>query len=145
MRKSMILTAISACLGLLGVLVGASAHAGGIVVVAHADSAIGTLSREQVTHIFLGRMKRLPNGVPVTAVEVEALRERFYKRLINRDMAEINAYWARLRFSGRTQPPQRLESSEAALAAVLADRNAVAHLESDALDPRVKIVLRLDP
>ncbi len=60
-------------------------------------------------------------------------------------MAEINAYWARLRFSGRTQPPQRLESSEAALAAVLADRNAVAHLESDALDPRVKIVLRLDP
>ncbi len=145
MPKSMTLTTIAACLGLLGMLAGAPARASGIVVVAHAESAIGTLSREQVTHIFLGRLKRLPNGESVTAVEVEALRERFYKRLIGRDIAEINAYWARLQFSGRTQPPPRLASSEAALAAVLADRNAVAHLESDPLDPRVKVVLRLEP
>lgn len=145
MPKSMTLTTIAACLGLLGTLAGVPSRASGIVVVAHAESAIGTLSREQVTHIFLGRMKRLPNGASVTAVEVEALRERFYKRLIGRNIAEINAYWARLQFSGRTQPPQRLASSEAALAAVLADRNAVAHLESDPLDPRVKVVLRLEP
>lgn len=145
MRKSMILTAISACLGLLGVLVGASAHAGGIVVVAHADSAIGTLSREQVTHIFLGRMKRLPNGVPVTAVEVEALRERFYKRLIGRDMAEINAYWARLQFSGRTQPPSRVSDSASAIARVAEDLQAIAFVDTVPDDARARVVLRLGP
>ena len=145
MPKSMTLTTIAACLGLLGTLAGVPSRASGIVVVAHAESAIETLSREQVTHIFLGRMKRLPNGASVTAVEVEALRERFYKRLIGRNIAEINAYWARLQFSGRTQPPLRVSDSAAAVARVAEDPQAIAFVDAVPEDPRARVVLRLGP
>ena len=91
MANSMILGRAASCLALLACLAAAPVCADGMVVVAHADSAIGALSREQVTHIFLGRMKRLPNGEPVTAVEVEPLRARFYPRLIGREVAGVVA------------------------------------------------------
>ena len=130
---------------LLAVLAASPARAGHLVVITHSDSAIHTLSREQVSRIFLGRLKLLPTGERVTVVEAEPLREHFYRRLIGRDIAEINAYWARLQFSGRTQPPLRLHSSEEALAAVLAERNVVGYIDADLLDPRAKVLFHLEP
>ena len=130
---------------LLAVLAASPARAGHLVVITHSDSAIQTLSREQVSRIFLGRLKLLPTGERVTVVEVESLRERFYQKLLSRNLAEVNAYWARLQFSGRTQPPLRMASDEEALAAVLAGRNVVGYVDADVLDPRAKVLFRLEP
>lgn len=136
---------IAIFVALVTVLAASPARAGQLVVITHSDSAIHTLSREQVSRIFLGRLKLLPTGERVTVVEAGPLREHFYRRLIGRDIAEINAYWARLQFSGRTQPPLRLHSSEEALAAVLAERNVVGYIEADLLDPRAKVLFHLEP
>ena len=130
---------------LVTVLGASPARAGHLVVITRSDSAIQTLSREQVSRIFLGRLKLLPTGERVTVVEVESLRERFYQKLLSRNLAEVNAYWARLQFSGRTQPPLRLASDEEALAAVLAGRNVVGYVDADVLDPRAKVLFRLEP
>ena len=130
---------------LVTVLGASAARAGHLVVITHSESAIHTLSREQVSRIFLGRLKLLPTGDRVMVVEAGPLREHFYRRLIGRDIAEINAYWARLQFSGRTQPPLRLASDEEALAALLAGRNVVGYVDADVLDPRAKVLFRLEP
>ena len=45
----------------------------------------------------------------------------------------------------RTQPPLRLASDEEALAAVLAGRNVVGYVDADVLDPRAKVLFRLEP
>ncbi|MER2555330.1 MAG: hypothetical protein ABTQ28_18910 [Thauera sp.] len=116
-----------------------------LVVIAHRDSAIATLSREQASHLFLGRVKLLPSGARVNVVEVEPLRELFYRRLVGRDIAEINAYWARLQFSGRTQPPLRVVDAAAATAVVVRDPDAIAFIEGAALDARTRVLLRLEP
>lgn len=116
-----------------------------LVLIVHRDSGISTLSREQASHLFLGRVKMLPSGGRANVVEVEPLRASFYRRLLGREIAEINAYWARLQFSGRTQPPLRLASDEEALAAVLAGRNVVGYVDADVLDPRAKVLFRLEP
>ena len=136
---------ITLLLAIGAVLVASPARAGPLVVITHSESAIHTLSREQVSRIFLGRLKLLPTGDRVMVVEAGPLREHFYRRLIGRDIAEINAYWARLQFSGRTQPPLRLHSSEEALAAVLAERNVVGYIDADLLDPRAKVLFHLEP
>ena len=130
---------------LVTVLAVSSARAGHLVVVTHSESVIHTLSREQVSRIFLGRLKLLPTGERVTVVEAGPLRERFYQKLLGRNLAEVNAYWARLQFSGRTQPPLRLASSEDALAAVLAERNVVGYIDADLLDPRAKVLFHVEP
>ena len=136
---------ITLLLAIGAVLVASPARAGPLVVITHSESAIHSLSREQVSRLFLGRLKLLPTGERVTVVEVESLRERFYQKLLSRNLAEVNAYWARLQFSGRTQPPLRLASDEEALAAVLAGRNVVGYVDADVLDPRAKVLFRLEP
>ena len=78
-------------------------------------------------------------------VEVEPLRASFYRRLLGREIAEINAYWARLQFSGRTQPPLRVSDSAAAVARVAEDPQAIAFVDVVPDDPRVRVVLRLGP
>lgn len=116
-----------------------------LVVIAHPDSPIGTLSREQATHLFLGRVKLLPSGARVKVVEVEPLRETFYRQLVRREIAEINAYWARLKFSGRTQHPHRVPDAAAAMALVASDPSAIAFVEGGSLDARARVLFHLDP
>ena len=130
---------------LVTVLGASPARAGHLVVITHSDSAIQTLSREQVSRIFLGRLKLLPTGERVTVVEVESLRERFYQKLLSRNLAEVNAYWARLQFSGRTQPPLRVPDSAAAVARVAEDPQAIAFVDAVPEDARARVVLRLGP
>lgn len=116
-----------------------------LVVIVHRDSGISTLSREQASHLFLGRVKMLPSGGRANVVEVEPLRASFYRRLLGREIAEINAYWARLQFSGRTQPPLRVSDSAAAVARVAEDPQAIAFVDAVPDDPRARVVLRLGP
>ena len=116
-----------------------------LVLIVHRDSGISTLSREQASHLFLGRVKMLPSGGRANVVEVEPLRASFYRRLLGREIAEINAYWARLKFSGRTQPPRRVPDAAAAMALVASDPSAIAFVEGGALDARARVLFRLDP
>lgn len=116
-----------------------------LVLIVNRDSGISSLSREQISHLFLGRMKMLPTGVRANVVEIEPLRASFYRRLLGRDIAEVNAYWARLQFSGRAQPPLRVADSGAALARVVEDPDAVAFVDAVPEDARVRVVLRLGP
>lgn len=116
-----------------------------LVLIVHRDSGISTLSREQASHLFLGRVKMLPSGGRANVVEVEPLRASFYRRLLGREIAEINAYWARLQFSGRTQPPLRVSDSAAAVARVAEDPQAIAFVDVVPDDPRARVVLRLGP
>ena len=116
-----------------------------LVLIVHRDSGISTLSREQASHLFLGRVKMLPSGGRANVVEVEPLRASFYRRLLGREIAEINAYWARLQFSGRTQPPLRVPDSAAAVARVAEDPQAIAFVDAVPEDARARVVLRLGP
>ena len=116
-----------------------------LVLIVHRDSGISTLSREQASHLFLGRVKMLPSGGHANVVEVEPLRASFYRRLLGREIAEINAYWARLQFSGRTQPPLRVSDSAAAVARVAEDPQAIAFVDAVPDAPRARVVLRLGP
>ena len=116
-----------------------------LVLIVHRDSGISTLSREQASHLFLGRVKMLPSGARANVVEAEPLRAGFYRRLLGREIAEINAYWARLQFSGRTQPPLRVSDSAAAVARVAEDPQAIAFVDAVPDDPRARVVLRLGP
>jgi hypothetical protein len=139
MRKKLLLGLVCCLMSV------APAGAGELVVVVHRDSRLESLSREQVSHLFLGRLTQLPSGERARVVEVEPYRERFYRLLVNKELAEINAYWARLKFSGRTQAPLRAGSPKAALAQVAGDRATLAFVEAGDVDGHVKVVYRFEP
>ncbi|WP_126444027.1 hypothetical protein [Sulfuricystis multivorans] len=124
----------------------ASAVRAELVVVANPASGIERLGEEDVVNIFLGRYRRLASGIAAEPVDIEddtALRARFYRSLVNKSLPEINAYWARLVFSGKTRPPRLVGSAEAALRFVASQPGGLAYLERAQADRRVKIVFEL--
>ncbi|AOF81479.1 hypothetical protein BSY238_1775 [Methyloversatilis sp. RAC08] len=125
-------------------LYGAAAAAHGIAVIVNPDSGIDSISREEVSHLFLGRIKHLLPGTPAVVIDTLPLRQAFYQALVRRGLPEIDAYWARLRFSGRTQPPMQIESAEMVIERVARDRNAIGYIDGALVDSRVRPVLRLE-
>ena len=118
-----------------------------LVVVVNPASGIETLSRNDVINIFLGRFRQLPTGVAAQPIDlpVSQSRAQFYRSLVNKEPAEINAYWARLVFSGRTSPPLQTEHADDALKALHANLGGVAYLERSKVSSREKIVFELVP
>ena len=63
--------------------------------------------------------------------------------LVNKDLAEINSYWSRLHFSGRTAPPMEAKSTEDVLEIVGRTPGAIGYMDRSKVDARVKQVFEL--
>lgn len=138
---------LAALLALLSALPAASAMAD-LVVVVNAESGVERLDRDEVINIFLGRYRVFPSGFAALPIDQPAnlpLKARFYRKLVNKDLDEINAYWARLVFSGKTSPPRQAASPAEVMAWLAANRGAIGYIERSMVDARLRIVLEFAP
>ena len=117
-----------------------------ILVVVHASNPTNQLSREQVVDIYMGRNAHFPDGrsaLPVDLAANSSIREVYYEMLINKTVAQVNAFWSRLLFSGRATPPRVLPDTQAVIHFVIQNKNAIAHVASESWDDTGKVVFRL--
>jgi ABC-type phosphate transport system substrate-binding protein len=120
--------------------------AGEPVVIVNNQSGVEKLSRDEVTNIFMGRQKRLPSGIVALAIEQAqpaSTRARFYQLLVKKDLPDINAYWARLFFSGQAQPPRQVASAAEVLELVAGNKGAIGVVDGAFVDRRVRVVMDL--
>lgn len=132
---------------LSALLVGEAVFAGDLVLIANPASGIERLTREQAIDVYLGRNRRLPSGTMVMPIDVYSEgneRERFYSLLVNKDLPQINSYWARLVFSGKATPPLQAPDTHTALQLVATNPSAIAYVDRAVIDNRVKVVLELE-
>lgn len=132
-----------ACLILFSV--GCYAAEPAIAVVVNENSAISTLSKNEIVDLYMGRFNRFANGQTATVIDHtdnSTLRESFYQRLVNRNSAQIAAYWARIRFSARAVPPQQLTEPEIRLQLQQVP-GAIAYLPVDHVTKGLKVVFVL--
>jgi ABC-type phosphate transport system substrate-binding protein len=118
-----------------------------ILIIVNADNPTKALSSRQVVDLYMGRYQNFPNGEPAFPLDLSPnshLRERFYQRLTNKSIAEVNAYWARLLFTGRATPPRVLADPATVVRAVRENRGAIGYIDSADLDDGVKVVGRVD-
>jgi hypothetical protein len=117
-----------------------------VVAVVSAKSAITTLSKSQLTDIFLGRGGRFPNGarvVPIDQAEDAPARTEFYLKLADRSAPQMKAYWSRIIFTGRGQPPEEVHSSTDMKKRIAADPAAIGYIEESLVDDSVRVVGRV--
>lgn len=122
--------------------------AGGLVVIVNPASGVDTLSRDEAVNIFMGRYRKLPSGIVAFPIDLggsDPERKRFYNLLVNKEPAEVDAYWARLVFSGQTSPPMQVPDGKTVVQLVAANRSAIAYIDRRLVDEHVKVVLDLDP
>ena len=116
---------------LLSVLASWSAHAELVLVVSN-RSSIEHLSREQTINIFMGRYRKAPNDTTIRPLDLEKEapeRRLFYRQLIDKSLEEVNAYWARLMFSGRTAPPIPVKGQTELLDILLNDPATIGYVD----------------
>lgn len=114
-----------------------------LALVVSESSQVSSLSRADVVNIFMGRYRRMPSGATALPAELVPIKERFYRALVNKDLAEINSYWARLVFSGQATPPVQFENEQELIEYVRANPGALGVMEHDAVPADLKVVMTL--
>ena len=115
---------------------------GDVVVVINPKSGVDRLTREEVVNVFLGRFRQLSSGIAAKPADLppnSAEKAAFHRLLVNKELPEINAYWARLVFSGRTLPPKTANGSDELLAWVASTAGAVGYVDRSKVDGRVRV------
>lgn len=130
---------------LLGIILGSlaiSAHADLAVVVA-AKSAVGNLSKQQVSDLFLGKVATFPDGsqaVPVEMAESAPQREEFHGKVTGKTPAQLKAYWSKQMFSGTGIPPKEVPGTGDVKKLVSSNPNMIGYVDKDAVDASLKVI-----
>jgi len=130
---------------LAALLASSSMAQAGVVVVMSSKSDVDSLSRAQVSQIFLAKTDALPNGrvaKPVDQAEGSAVRNEFYDKVADKNAAQMKAYWSQLTFTGKAQPPRKVSGDAAVKAALAENPAAVGYISDGAVDGSVKVVFR---
>jgi ABC-type phosphate transport system substrate-binding protein len=112
-----------------------------VVAVVSANSAIQSLTSDQLADIFLGRVSRFPNGllaVPIDLRDGSPERDRFYARITGKTPAQVKAYWSKIIFTGRGQPPKAVASDLDVKKFVAANVGAIGYIDAALLDDSVR-------
>jgi ABC-type phosphate transport system substrate-binding protein len=129
--SSMILAAVAAA------AVPASAET--VVIVSQKNPATRMFS-EQASQFFLGKSNLF---TPVDQADGSAIRNEFYKKVADKDAAQVKALWSKLVFTGKATPPKEYPNSADVKKAVAADPKAIGYIDKSAVDDTVKVILTL--
>jgi ABC-type phosphate transport system substrate-binding protein len=114
-----------------------------VVPVVSAKSHVKDLNADQVADIFLGKTSRFPDGtqaVPIDQSEDSPARDKFYAQFTGKSPAQMKAYWSKIIFTGRGQPPRQVAGSAEAKKLVAQNPNAIAYIDAKLVDDSVRVV-----
>jgi hypothetical protein len=115
------------------------AHAGDVVVVMAAGAT--PPSKDVISNVYLGRSTALK---PLDLPESNPTRQFFYKKVTDRDAAQVKAVWSRITFTGQGKAPKELPDASAVKKALAADPKAIGYILKSDVDSTVQVILALD-
>lgn len=101
------------------------AQAQGFVVIVNSAEATSSLSKAEVSNIFLKKSSKL---VPVDQSKSSSTREAFTKAVHGRPSAAIQSYWQQQIFSGKDVPPGEKGSDADVIAFVKATPGSIGYV-----------------
>ena len=130
---------------LIGLLLGLTSNIAmaDVVVVVSAKSPVVALSKAQVEDIFLGKTIRFPSGaeaVVIDQAEGSAVRNEFYDKVFGKSAAQIKAYWSKIIFTGRGQPPPSVSNTIEMLKRISANPAAIGYIDREMMNDSVRVV-----
>lgn len=122
-----------------------------VAVIVHPDCPVQSMTPRQVSDLYLGRTRSFEMGDQSNSVLAaiyeqpmdSVARETFFRTLNGMRISQVNAYWARLRFSGEMLPPSSLSDMRSAMEVVAHNKNAIAYVDAKMVNRTVKVVLLL--
>lgn len=102
-----------------------------VVVVVNAANPVSTLTKEQVSDLFLKKVTRWESDKIVMPVDQERnskTRELFSRAVHRRSISAVASYWQTQIFSGNNVPPATKATDADVLAFVRANPNAIGYV-----------------
>ena len=115
-----------------------------LVVIVSVHNPVSALRADQVADIFLGQTARFPDGTEAVALDQSIgvpIRDEFYNKVAAKSPPLVKAYWTKMIFTGRGQPPREVSSSAAIRKLVADNPGLIGYIDKSALDASVKVVL----
>ena len=114
--KNMVLSVVSTAMIAFALLISfdSEALAADSYAIFSLDSDFDELNITKARKLYRGKTKRLQgkrielSDWPDTSSE----RSEFYRYLLNKNVAQMNAHWASLSFSGKARPPKVIDNSD---------------------------------
>ena len=103
-------------------------------VVVHRSNPVVSLTRAELSAIYMKRMRSWPDRREILAVDrpsASRLREQFSRAVHGKSVAYVTRYWQRLIFSGRAVPPREVRSDAAVLELVRENAEAIGYVAAD--------------
>jgi len=97
-------------------------------VIVNRSSQVVSLSRAEVSAIF---MRRAPQWMPVDQAPASHVREHFSRAIHGKSVAYVIRYWQRLIFAGRALPPPEVRSDAAVVEFVKKHPSAIGYIASE--------------
>lgn len=101
------------------------------------------ISKDDISSLYLGKTKTFPGGknaIPLDRTEGSPARVEFVSKVIDKDEAQMKAYWSRLIFTGKGVPPKIVESDTEVKEMVARNLDAIGFIDAAAVDSTVKVV-----
>lgn len=118
-----------------------------VVVVVNKSSPVDNMSRSEVIDLFMGKFVAFPDGTKAQPVEVKEeieTKRAFYKQLVGLSMSRVNAYWARLKFAGKSRSALTKASEEEVIQYLEESNIAIGYIPRDKITPELKVVYNFD-
>lgn len=97
------------------------------------------------TRMFPSQAAQFFTGASVMFTPIEQpadspIRAEFYKKVLEKEPAQVEAMWSKLAFTGKGKPPQEMKNSAEVKKAVAGNPKAIGYIEKSAVDDTVKVV-----
>jgi ABC-type phosphate transport system substrate-binding protein len=112
------------------------------VVIVHPDND-AVLDTKSIQRIFSGKEKRFFDGrkvLPINQVTDSNSRNEFDTVVMQRNTAQIEAYWAKQIFTGKGIPPREVADDLAVIEIVGANIDAIGYVDKASVSDNVKVV-----
>jgi ABC-type phosphate transport system substrate-binding protein len=108
-----------------------------LVIIVNPQNPATRMFPSQAAQFFLGGSVLF---TPIEQPENSAIRAEFYKKVLEKEPAQVQAIWSKIVFTGKGKPPKELKSSAEVKKAVSESPNAIGYIEKSAVDDSVKVI-----
>jgi len=108
-----------------------------LVVIVNKDNPATKMYLAQVAQFYLGGSTLF---APVELAENSPARTEFYKKVLDKDAAQVQAIWSKLLFTGKAKAPKEFKTDAEVKKFVSATPNAMGYIDKSSVDDTVKVV-----
>jgi hypothetical protein len=115
---------------------------GGYKVVVNPSISISSISRDELSRVFLKKASKFHDGHAASPVDLpssSSVRDSFSRDVHGKPTSAVEAYWQQQVFSGREVPPAE-KGEGAALDFVRSNSNGIAYVSPGAETDGVKVI-----